>query len=83
MLSNFLVAQGIARLSHIQLFKALRALHNNLAFTKFSNPHKFWHGFKKFMNIFIPSYFLIQIIPEMKFEGFSEASKSKPSFVNK
>jgi hypothetical protein len=35
------------------------------------------------MNIVIPSYFLIQIIPETKFEGFLEAFKSKPSSMNK
>jgi hypothetical protein len=35
------------------------------------------------MNILIPNYFLVQIIPEMRIEGFLEASKSKPSYVNK
>ncbi len=35
------------------------------------------------MNILIPNYFLVQIIPKTRVEGFLEASKSKPSFVDK
>jgi hypothetical protein len=35
------------------------------------------------MNILIPSYFLVQIIPEMRFEGLLEAFKNKPSSMNK
>jgi hypothetical protein len=63
--------------------KVSRSLHNNLAFTKFLNPYKLCHGLQEFMNILIPSYFLVQIIPEMRFEGLLEAFKNKPSSMNK
>jgi len=33
-----------------------KTLYNNLAFIKFSNPHNFWDGFQKLINIFIPNY---------------------------
>jgi len=48
--------QGIAQSSHVQLLKVSKALHNNLALTKFLNPHKLWHGFQKLMHILILSY---------------------------
>jgi hypothetical protein len=78
-----IITMFLGRLSHVQLLKVLKALHKNLALAKLLNPHQLQHGFQKLMNILIPSYLIVQIIPETKFECFSKASKSKPSSMNR
>jgi hypothetical protein len=61
----------LGRSSHVQLLKVSRTLHKNLGLAKLLNPHQLRHGFQKLMNILIPNYLIIQVIPETRFERFS------------